>query len=162
MSEDTYSGNVQTLPRASVNGHAQDSVPDARGKRVANRAPWVSLPEPWDNIKFRGWLDYPQDVADLLTAPKDETPEAASARVMDFLKSVILQHDGWVLDDEDEINPETGKAFGPLPQPDTDEFWQRISTPLGRKISERFFEELTQNPTSRASRRAKRRNFQKR
>jgi hypothetical protein len=48
-----------------------------------------------------------------------------------------------------------------LPGPDTDEFWQRISTPLGRAVVERFFAELQGNE-SRASRRTKRKNWKRR
>lgn len=150
MHEDTYPGVVQALPqRPHVNGAAEPG--DARGKRIANRTPWLDLPEPFDNLRFRAWLDYPQDVAEWLTAVPDETPEQAAERIMSFLRSVILQHDGWEMDDD----------LGPLQQPDTDEFWQRIPTPLGRAISERFFEEL-QAGNSRGSRRMKRRNWKRR
>lgn len=134
---------------ASPNGPAPMPPADPRGKRIANRTPWIDLPEPFDNLRVRVWLDYPQEVADLLSPPPDETPEQASERITRFLKEVILQHDGW----EDDA--------GVLPQPDTDEFWERIPTPLGRAIAECFFDELAAG-NSRASRRAKRRSFRRR
>lgn len=157
MHDDTYPG-IQTLPTARVNGVAESG--DGRGKRIADRTPWLNLPDPFDNLRVRVWLDYRQDVADLLTAPgpkpdgsPGETPAETSERVMEFLKTVILQQDGW--DDGLEGEPihdragnpikekdGTYKCYGPLPQPDTDEFWERISTPLGKAISERFFKEL--------------------
>lgn len=156
MHDDTYAGNVQTLPRSHVNGMAEPG--DARGKRIANRTPWLDLPDPYDNLRVRVWLDYPQEVAELLTAPPanadgtpGETPDEQSARIMEFLKAVILQHDGWEMDDGE----------GPLPQPDSDDFWRRIPTPLGRAVSERFFEELSGN-SSRASRRRKFKNSRRR
>lgn len=147
---DDYSGNVQTLPRATVNGVAPSSGGDGRGKRIANRTPWIDLPEPFDNLRVRIWLDYPQEIADFLTKPETETQEQANQRVMEFLKSVILQHDGWE-DDDGAV----------LPQPDTDEFWERIPTPLGRALSESFFAELEAG-NSRASRRTRRKNWRKR
>jgi hypothetical protein len=151
VSEDPYSGNVQTLSQARVNGMAPDTG-DSRGKRVANRTPWLALSEPYDNLQVRVWLDYPQEIAELLTKPSDdETPAAASARMMEFFKGVILQHDGWELDDN----------LGPLPQPDTDEFWERIPTPLGRAVGQAFFEEIERG-NSRASRRANRKNWRRR
>lgn len=153
MHDDT----VQTIERARMNGAAQPG--DARGKRIANRTPWLDLPEPFDNLRFRAWLDYPQDVAEWLTAPPNtpdgtpgETPDETTERLMSFLKTVILQHDGWEMDDD----------LGDLQQPDTDEFWQRIPTPLGRAISERFFEELQAGNSSRASRRRKFKNSRRR
>lgn len=150
MSDDTYSGTIATLAgRAAVNGQADPG--DARGKRVANRSPWLDLPEPYDNLKIRVWLDYPAEVTQLLTPVKDETPEQTSARGLEFLKAVILQHDGWELDDDQ----------GPLPQPDTDEFWDRIPNDLGVKIGERFREEM-ESGNSRGSRRAKRKNWKRR
>jgi hypothetical protein len=143
--EDAMSIDIGPPGYQRANGTAVPSdVSDPRGKRIANRCPWLDLPEPFDNLRVRCWLDYPQDIAEMLTAEPDETPEQASARVMEFLKGVILQHDGWEADDNE----------GPLQQPDTDDFWRRIPTPLGRAISERFFEELQGN-ASRASRRRK-------
>lgn len=118
---------------------------DARGKRIANRTPWLDLPEPFDNLKIRVWLDYPQDVAFLWTPVENETKDAATKRVMEACKSVFLAHDGWE-DEDGEI----------MPQPDTDEFWQRISTPLGAALVTRFFSEINGNPTSGASRKRKR------
>jgi hypothetical protein len=99
MHDDTqgYTGSVQTLPQARMNGAADTA--DTRGKRIANRTPWLDLPEPYDNLRVRVWLDYPQEIAELLTAPAEETPEQASARMMEFFKGVILQHDGWEMDD---------------------------------------------------------------
>lgn len=149
MHDDTYPG-IATLPqRPAVNGVADPG--DSRGKRIANRTPWLDLPEPYDNLRVRCWLDYPQEVAELLTAVPDETPDQQSERIMEFLRAVVLQHDGWEMADE----------LGPLEQPDTAEFWQRIPTPLGRAISERFFEELQGN-ASRASRRRKFKNSRRR
>lgn len=173
MHDDTYTGSVQALPiRPNVNGHADAAAPDGRGKRIANRTPWLDLPAPFDNLEFRAWLDYPQEIAEYLTAPKDETPENATARMMDFFKGVILQHDGW--DDGREGQPMYDRdgnpikdnkgnpvLYGPLPQPDDDEFWERISTPLGRAIGLRFFEEIEKG-NSRASRRANRKNWKRR
>lgn len=135
---------------------------DARGKRIANRSPWLDLPPPFDNLQFRAWLDYPREIADLLVAPANETPEDAAARSMEFYKSVILEHDGWEDGREHQINPETEQPYGALPQPDKDEFWERISTPLGRAISERFFGELEAGNVSRASQRWKRKNSRRR
>jgi hypothetical protein len=133
-----------------MNGYAVEAMTgDARGKRIANRTPWLDLPEPFDNLQIRAWLDYPQEIAELWTAPDNETKEAASARILEACKNVFLEHDGW--EDED----------GLLPGPDTDEFWQRISTPLGRAVVERFFAELQGNE-SRASRRTKRKNWKRR
>ena len=150
MQDDSYTGNVQTLtPPPRMNGVAEPG--DSRGKRIANRTPWLDLPEPYDNLRVRVWLDYPAEVTQLLTAQKDETPEQTSARGLDFLKSVILQNDGWELDDN----------LGPLPQPDSDEFWDRIPNDLGIKIGERFREEMEAG-NSRASRRGKRRNWKRR
>jgi hypothetical protein len=160
MSDD-YLGNVQTLPaRPSVNGKGPDmhATPDTRGNMIANRSPWIGLPAPFDNLEVRVWLDYPQSIAELWTAPENETKEEASARMMEACKSVILAHRGaaggpW----EDE--------HGALPSPDTDEFWERIPTPLARVIVEQFFEELNEaaeKGKSRASRRANRRTFRRR
>lgn len=140
-----------------MNGRAPEPpANDPRGKRIANRTPWLDLPEPFDNLQIRAWLDYPQEIAEYWTAPgpkadgtPGETPEEASARILEACKNVFLEHDGWEDDD------------GPLPGPDTDEFWQRISTPLGRAVVERFFEELQGN-ASRASRRMKRKNWKRR
>lgn len=155
MHDDTYPG-IQTLLTPRVNGGAEPG--DTRGKRIANRTPWLDLPEPYDNLKVRVWLDYPQEIAELLTAPgpkpdgsPGETPEEASERIMEFLKGVILQHDGWDMGDDE----------GALQSPDTDDFWRRIPTALGRVISERFFEEL-QVGNSRGSRKMKRRNLRRR
>lgn len=143
------------LEHMRVNGH-DAGAGDVRGKRIANRTPWLDLPEPFDNLQIRAWLDYPQEIAEMWTAPgpkldgtPGETPEEASVRILEACKNVFLEHDGWEDDD------------GPLPGPDTDEFWQRISTPLGRAVVERFFEEL-QSFQSRASRRAKRKNWKRR
>jgi hypothetical protein len=123
---------------------------DQRGKRIVNRVPWLDLPAPFDNLRIRAWLDYPQEVAELWTAPETkpdgtagETREEQNTRILEACKNVFLEHDGW--EDED----------GLLPGPETDEFWQRISTQLGKAIVTRFFEELTGNPTFRASRRTK-------
>jgi hypothetical protein len=152
--------NLSTMPHAEApapeqpNGagdaaeYAVLAKGDARGKRIANRTPWISLPGDWDNLKFRAWLDYPKDVADLL-GPKceGETDAQVEARSMEFCTTVILAHDDW--EDSD------GTV---LPQPDTEEFWELIPTPLGRKIMELFFAEVGGNPTSRepASRKTKR------
>jgi hypothetical protein len=151
MHDDTqgYTGSVQTLPQARMNGAADTA--DTRGKRIANRTPWLDLPEPYDNLRVRVWLDYPQEIAELLTAPAEETPEQASARMMEFFKGVILQHDGWEMDDDG----------GPLQAPDTDEFWARIPTPLGRAVGMRFFEEIEAG-NSRASRKSRRKSWRKR
>lgn len=155
MHNDDYPG-IQTLPTPRANGVAEPG--DTRGKRIANRTPWLDLPEPYDNLRVRVWLDYPQEIAELLTAPgpkpdgsPGESPEESSERIMEFLKGVILQHDGWEMGDDE----------GPLQSPDTDDFWRRIPTPLGRVISERFFEEL-QVGNSRGSRKMKRRNLRRR
>lgn len=148
--DDSYSGTVATLAgRPAVNGMAEPA--DSRGKRIANRTPWLDLPEPYDNLRFRAWLDYPAEVTQLLTPKPDETAEETSARGLEFLKAVILQHDGWELDDN----------LGPLPQPDTDEFWDRIPNDLGVRIGERFREEI-QAGNSRASRRARRKTWKRR
>lgn len=139
--------NVHPVADAErANGGSADAPPppDGRGKRIANRAPWLDLPDPFDNLNIRAWLDYPQEVA-ILWAPVDgESKDAATTRVMEACKSVFLAHDGW----EDEE--------GVLPQPDTDEFWRRISTPLGAAIVQRFFGEITDSPNSRASRKRRR------
>ena len=143
MHNDTY-GAVQAPP---ANGTVQSG--DVRGKRIANRAPWIELPEPFDNLKVRVWLDYPQDVANLLIAREGETQAQSGQRISTFLKEVVLEHDGWEDDD------------GVLPRPDTNEFWARIPTPLGRAIAEGFFAEL-QAGKSPASRTARRKSWKRR
>ena len=137
--------------------------PDVRGKRIMNRTPWLDLPDPFDNLRIRVWLDYPRDVAELWTTQEGETAEEASERMLEACRSTFLEHDGWEDGREGETNPETGKAYGPLPQPTEAEFWARIPTPLAKALIVRFGEEL--NPPedaklgngSRASRKPRRR-----
>ena len=136
---------------------------DSRGKRIMNRTPWLDLPDPFDNLRIRVWLDYPRDVAELWTSQEGETAEEASERMLDACRSTFLEHDGWEDGREDEMNPETGEEYGALPQPTTTEFWARIPTPLAKALIVRFGEEL--NPSedapkgniSRVSRSPKRR-----
>lgn len=150
MSDETYSGNIQTLPRAVVNGTAQEGTPsrDMRGDDITTRAPWLGLTEPYDNLEVRVWLSYPQEVADILTVPQDDTPEQQAQRGLEFLKTVVLAHRGanggpWRLD---------GKE---LPSPDTDEFWQIVPNELAMAIGERFWDEVKRGNESRALRRRK-------
>lgn len=141
-----------TVPsRPSANGHSETEASvttmpehqprqaDGRGKRIANRTPWLDLPEPFDNLKVRVWLDYPKEVADQWGGKREgESDEDVNARITEACKAVFLEHDGW----EDEQ--------GLLPSPDTDEFWERIPNQLAKVTLERFFAELAGNPTSAA------------
>jgi len=138
---------TQTPQPISINGKAPTS--DQRGSRIADRTVWLDLPEPWDNLEIKAWLDYPQEVSLMWMPVRDETPHQAGARMVGACKEVFLDHRGangapW--EDED----------GVLPSPKEDEFWERISNPLMKAILERFFEELNTNPTSRSSRKKKR------
>jgi hypothetical protein len=49
--------SVPTLPKdepVPMNGYAVEAMTgDARGKRIANRTPWLDLPEPFDNLQIR-------------------------------------------------------------------------------------------------------------
>lgn len=124
---------------------------DGRGKRIANRTPWLDLPEPFDNLKVRVWLDYPKEVADQWGGKREgESDEDVNARITEACKAVFLEHDGWEDGREGTVNRDTGEIYGPLPQPDTDEFWERIPNQLAKVTLERFFAELAGNPTSAA------------
>jgi hypothetical protein len=133
-----------------IQQYATAVTADQRGNRIANRTPWLSLPAPFDNLEIQAWLDYPKDVADLWTPKDGETVQERSKRVMSACQSVFLAHrgaDGGPWEDED----------GVLPGPEIEEFWNRISTPLGSAIVTAFFAEISGNPTSRVSRRHKKR-----
>lgn len=146
--EDSYPG-IATLPqRPAVNGTAPDPNRDTRGDDITTRAPWLELPEPYDNLEIRVWLSYPQEVQDLLIFPDDATQDQKNQRGAEFLKTVILAHRGanggpWRLN---------GKELSP---PDTDEFWEQIPNELGVAIGERFWDEVKRGNESRALRRRK-------
>jgi hypothetical protein len=139
-----------------TNGRADAPRAGQRGNRIANRTPWVRLDDPYDNLEVRVWLDYPQWVADLWLDPqKDETTEQFTARRMEACKNVFMDHrgeDGGPWEDDDGI----------LPTPDNDDFWQRIPNQLAAAMIRAFGDELRGNPTNRASRRRKQKNWQRR
>lgn len=120
---------------------------DPRGSMIANRTPWIPLPEPFDNLEIRAWLDYPKEIADLWAPKKDETEQQIERRMLEACKNTFLDHRG-----RETLEPWEDEE-GPLPGTDTDEFWKRISTPLGAKIVTSFFEEMAGNRPSRVSRR---------
>lgn len=149
---------------------------DGRGGLIADRMPWLDLPPPWDNLEIRVWLDYPKEIADLWVKPDNETKEDADARVMMACQQIFLDHRAACIPGRDakgqihSADPQTCKAVhepwrdgqGPLPETQGSEFWERISTPLGAAIVTRFSEEMTINPTSRASRRRKKGSLRRR
>lgn len=149
--EQHTNGRVTEVPRS-----------DARGNMISNRTPWIELPDPFDNLSVRVWLDYPHEIAMLWTTPApkadgapSETPEEGAIRVREACKAVFLDHrgvDGGPWEDED----------GTLPSPDTDEFWERVPNALVRAMIACFFEEMNESPLSRRSRKKKRASWKRR
>jgi hypothetical protein len=122
---------------------------DSRGSRIANRVVWIQLPEPYDNLEFQAWLDYPREVAMLWTPVENETARERGARTILAARETFLHHRG--ISDQEPWQDEDGE----LPSPTTQEFWNRIPTALGGAMLTAFFEEMAGN---RASRRSQKRN----
>jgi hypothetical protein len=140
--DDMDDESVAPTPRRLERGKR---VNDGRGKRIANREVWITLPAPYDNLKILAWLDFPQSVANQFLAVEGEDPEEATERVLDACKTIFLEHDGW----EDHRG-------ALLPQPSDDEFWDRIPTQLAGLIVKALQQEMEGNGGSRASRETRR------
>src|SRR5262245_21460430 len=112
-----------------TNGHApapeviasrSDEVIASRSDEVARAALvplrrtdwWVDLPEDeYPGFRFRMWKNYPTHLLDDIRRASEDTPRAMAA-----LKAIVLEHNGW------------GDFDGNLlPQPERDEFWDRIT-----------------------------------
>lgn len=137
--------HVQAVRTRAPRQFADDGEDADSDQVIPDRVVRLVLPKPWAHLRIWAWLDYPEDVARLFR-PKgpDETDEDAGERMMEGFRTVITRHDSWR--DRD----------GLLPQPTSKRFWERVSTPLGRAITEAFFSAMRRNPTERASRKGKR------
>lgn len=139
----------------SENGATEDNVTklplrDPRGSMIANRMVWIQLPEPYDNLEFQAWLDYPRDVAMEWTPVEGETAAQRGARTIRAARMTFLRHRG--VEDHEPWRDEDGE----LPDPTTPEFWERIPTALGGAMLTAFFEEMAGNRQSRRSAKRKR------
>lgn len=137
---------------------------------IYGRVLWLDLPAPWDGLEIQTWLDYPKAIADLWTPADNETADERSARTMLACQNTFLDHRA-ACDCRPPNNgnhcmakhePWSLPGEGELPLPNESEFWEVIPTPLFKAIIERFVEEVNENPTNRASRRFKKRNFKRR
>lgn len=125
-------------------------VSDPRGSMIANRMVWIQLPEPYDNLEFQAWLDYPRDVAMEWTPVENETNRERGARTIRAARLTFHRHRG--IDTQEPWKDEEGE----LPSPTTSEFWERIPTQLGGAMLTAFFAEMAGNRTSRRSRKKNR------
>lgn len=125
-------------------------VSDPRGSMIANRMVWIQLPEPYDNLEFQAWLDYPREVAIEWTPVEGETNRERGARTIRAARQTFHRHRG--IDNQQPWQDEEGE----IPDPTTAEFWERIPTPLGAAMLTSFFEEMAGNRASRRSRKKNR------
>lgn len=117
---------------------------DGADQVIPDRVLRIALPAPWAHLRIYGWFDYPKDVADRMTTVEGESTEETQQRVMEVLREVIVQHDGW--------KDRTGK---PLPQPSSAKFWDLIPNPLATAIVRQYFAMVKRNPTPPGSRKGK-------
>lgn len=148
MSDETHGENGATESKIT-----KLPVSDPRGSMIANRMVWIQLPEPYDNLEFQAWLDYPREVALDWTPVEGESNRDRGARTIKAARQTFLRHRG----------VETGTPWqdeeGEIPDPTTEEFWERIPTALGGAMLTAFFEEMAGNRQSRRSRKKMRPKF---
>lgn len=94
------------------------------GPQIMRRLDWVDLPPEYPDFKVRLWTNYPNRLWSEITAraPADATEAEAKAveeRTLAALKKIVVEHNGWCDFDGD-----------PLPEADTDAFWEQIPTEL--------------------------------
>lgn len=117
---------------------------DAAEQVIPDRVLRIALPAPWAHLRIYGWFDYPKEVADRLSPSEGEAPDEAQQRVMEVLREVIVQHDGW--------KDRRGRV---LPQPSSAKFWELIPSALATAIVRQYFGMVKRNPTPPGSRKSK-------
>lgn len=106
-------------------------VPAVASKDIGRHYEWVPLVEPYDALKIRAWVDFPQR----LVREFEGTPEAAIAAA----KQIIVEHDGWTADGVD------------LPQPDSDDFWESVPLRVMAVIFQTLMQTVSRPPTAASS-----------
>lgn len=139
--DDDDTPEVHYIQRRPSAGERDDETDD---QQIPDRVLRIPLPQPWTHLRIYGWFDYPKDIADRMVAAEGETGEEAGQRVMDVLRDVIVQHDGWK-------DPRDRKTV--LPQPSSRKFWDRIPNPLAAAIVRSYFSLVKRNPTPQVSKR---------
>ena len=80
---------------------------NGHGPQVKRREAWVDLPEAYEGFRFRVWLNAPTRVWGELTGENE-------AQSLGALRSLVLEHNGW-LDFDGQ----------PYPPAEEAEFWRR-------------------------------------
>lgn len=79
----------ENTPYAPAPPGANGSPVPFRGPRMPGRTErWATLPEPYDDFRFKFWANYPRKLAPDLSGQDEDRQTAAMAQV-------ILEHNGW-------------------------------------------------------------------
>lgn len=105
--------------------------------QIKRREVWVPLPQEYEGLKFKLWVNAPTKLWNVLLALNSNSDE-----IQDALLQIVLEHNGW-LDFE-------GKPYPPADDPD---FWNEIPTELAACIVTASQAEIQKLPNSIAPQR---------
>lgn len=111
----------------------------ATAPKIQRRERWVELPDEYEGFKFRVWVNAPTK---LWTAIGRAGEGGNEEQVVDALKQIVLEHNGW-LDFDGQ----------PYPPANTSEFWEEVPTELAACVIAATQAEQTKLPNSLAPKR---------
>ncbi len=89
-----------------------EQAPRRHGPRMPKTIQWMDMPPPYNEMRIRVWVNFPNELAqDIVSGDKDKVQAA--------VKQIFIEHNDW-----EDYNGE------PLPSTQEKEFWDKIPNEL--------------------------------